>query len=216
MIEAEDPAIKSNALDRKKLIFWLVIGIVLLVAAGILIYVFFFQNPTKEDGGSTTSDVPCTNCDNEEDQSDDESNTDTDIENVQNGTDQQYTNINGHRVLTFQGIETAQAAISAGTKIIDQTGDWTYTGNPEDNSSPYPIDFIDIKEVDIGIDENNLYVMGIFNGVWPESAGNWPIYNGDQVSSTSFSVAVDSDNNSETGCQADGGTEMTFEVTPIY
>lgn len=120
--------------------------------------------------------------------------------------------VNELETLNAQKLTRAEKAFSTGTKIIDKKGDWFSTGNPQDNPSFYPIGFVDIKEIDIGIDENSLYVRGIFNSKWPENDGDWPSFNGDQVLDDSFSVAIDSDNNPKTGCRADGGTEMSLDI----
>jgi len=109
--------------------------------------------------------------------------------------------------------EMANIALSSGTKIIDQTGDWISTGDQGDNPSFYPIDFVDIKEVDVGVDENYLYVKATFNGQWPESDNDWPSINGDQITWTEFSAMIDADNNSQTGCLSDGGTEIALEFS---
>ncbi|MFA6027661.1 MAG: hypothetical protein WC752_01935 [Patescibacteria group bacterium] len=117
-----------------------------------------------------------------------------------------------NKVLIVPGYENAKEALSTGTILVNKTGDWDYTGNPEDNSFPYPIDFIDIKDIYLGIDEDNLYVLTVFDGIWPENNSDWPSFDGDHVTSYSFSIAIDSDNNPDTGCLSDGGVEMTLDI----
>ena len=102
----------------------------------------------------------------------------------------------------------ASVAFASGTKIIDKTGDWVSTGDQGDNPSFYPLNITDVKEVDIGIDANYLYLKVIFNGLWPKTDNNWPIINDDQLTSTNFNVGIDVDNNQQTGCLSDSGTEI--------
>ena len=103
--------------------------------------------------------------------------------------------------------EIAEQVLATGTKIIDTTNDWTSTGNSWDNPSFYPLDFVDLKEVDIGLDNNFLYVKVVFDGILP-SKENWPVVNGDNVIMSGYTLNIDMDNNKNTGCICDGGVEL--------
>lgn len=105
--------------------------------------------------------------------------------------------------------ELALTALSNGTKIQDKLDDFIITGHEENNPGIYHIGFADLKELDIGLDSNYLYIRCWFNGTWPDNDSNWPKINGDEVHDIACNIGIDTDNNPSTGISYDG-TEDFF------
>jgi hypothetical protein len=112
--------------------------------------------------------------------------------------------------------ESARVALASGTKIVDWPQDWVPTGNADDNPSYYSLAFADLKEVDIGMDRNYLYVKSIYYGPWPGSDGEWPVIDGNRITAIAFNVGIDADGNAQTGVIDDGGTEIQVNCGAKY
>ena len=97
--------------------------------------------------------------------------------------------------------------LSHSVEVVDPSGDWISTGHEIDNPGVYPVDFADINSLAFGVDDHYLYVKLTVNGVFPEAGGTFPAFNGDQLNSVNFDLALDTDNNSQTGCISDHGAE---------
>lgn len=86
---------------------------------------------------------------------------------------------------TASQLTAANQALSTGIKIDDPENDWVKfpegsmqpDGRP-DNSNPYPLPWTDFKSLNVGADEEYLYVKFEFWGNFPEKP---VIYNGDTI-----------------------------------
>ena len=93
------------------------------------------------------------------------------------------------------------------TEIVDPNQDWIVTGHEEDNSVIYPIDYCDINNMKLGLDNEYLYIKLTVNGTIPEDLSNLPTFSGDQLRGFGTNIGLDTDSNSQTGVISDGGTE---------
>jgi len=93
------------------------------------------------------------------------------------------------------------------TEIVDQSKDWISTGHEGDNPSIYPVDYADINNLKIGLDDQYLYIKLTMNGTFPEVVSDFPAFEGDPLNSFGFNIGLDNDNNNRTGCISDGGTD---------
>ena len=94
------------------------------------------------------------------------------------------------------------------TEIIDPGQDWIVTGHEEDNHVIYPVDFGDINNLKIGLDDQYLFIKLTMNGTFPEEGGSFPVFDRDQLHKYGFDLRVDTDNNNRTGCLSDNGAEF--------
>jgi hypothetical protein len=92
--------------------------------------------------------------------------------------------------------------------IADAQGDWLWTGFPEDNPSPYPVPFADLTGITFAVDADYLYVKIVANGRYPASAAERPWYGQDQITKLNTNIALDTDNNENTGSPGDKGAEV--------
>jgi hypothetical protein len=99
-----------------------------------------------------------------------------------------------------------------GVTITDAKGDWIWTGDEEDNHSPYPVPWADLLSVTFAIDADYLYFRLTVDGVYPRSVAELPWYGEDQINHLSVNICLDTDNNKNTGCFADGGSEVVIET----
>ena len=95
-----------------------------------------------------------------------------------------------------------------GVRILDAKGDWIWTGHREDNPSPYPVPFADLTGLTLAVDADYLYVLLNVNGAYPSTEGELPWYGQDQVRKLGVNIALDTDNNRNTGSPGDGGAEV--------
>jgi hypothetical protein len=93
------------------------------------------------------------------------------------------------------------------TIIEDPITDRIVTGHEGDNPGIYPADFVDITSLEIGLDDEYLYVKISLYGILPEEVDDFPVFDGDQLHDFALNLAVDTDNDSHTGCISDGGAE---------
>jgi hypothetical protein len=99
-----------------------------------------------------------------------------------------------------------------GVTITDAKGDWIWTDDEEDNHSPYPVPWADLLSVTFAIDADYLYFRLTVDGVYPRSVAELPWYGEDQINHLSVNICLDTDNNKNTGCFADGGSEVVIET----
>lgn len=99
-----------------------------------------------------------------------------------------------------------------GVTINDAKGDWVWTGNEDDNHSPYPVPWADLISATLAVDADYLYVRITVAGVYPRSEAELPWYGEDQVNKPGINIALDTDNNKITGCLSDKGAEVTMGV----
>jgi hypothetical protein len=97
-----------------------------------------------------------------------------------------------------------------GVTITDPAGDWVWPGNPEDNTSPYPVAWADFTSATFAVDTDYLYVRLTVNGVYPRSEAELPHYGQDQVTKYNANICLDTDNDGTTGCISDGGSEVAL------
>jgi hypothetical protein len=95
-----------------------------------------------------------------------------------------------------------------GVTIADAKGDWIWTGHPEDNPAPYPVPFADLRAATFAVDADYLYVRLDVNGVYPAVESELPWYGQDQIRKLNINIALDTDNNPNTGSPGDGGSEV--------
>jgi hypothetical protein len=99
-----------------------------------------------------------------------------------------------------------------GVTITDANGDWIWTGDEEDNHSPYPVPWADLLSATFAVDADYLYFRLTVAGVYPSSLAELPWYGEDQINHLSVNICLDTDNNKDTGCLSDGGSELVLET----
>ena len=87
--------------------------------------------------------------------------------------------------------------LSLGKRLIQDGG----------NPGIYPIGFGDINKLEVGLDDEYLYVKISVNGTLPKDLAGFPAPGGDQLHGFNYNLGVDTDNDSTTGCTSDGGAE---------
>ena len=195
---------------NKKIVF-IIIGIILL--ALISIGIFLLISPKSKVNNHQQSNNPYETSPSEETgkiAEDMKNNYSNDNQPVDNSFNEEGSIKMNQELAKQYGVtlESAEKVLAEGTKIIDATNDWISTKNPADNPSYYPINFADLKEIDIGIDDKYLYVKGIYNGVWPNKTEEWPSVEGNNIIGVNYGFNINTDNNRGTGSPADGGAEI--------
>jgi len=94
------------------------------------------------------------------------------------------------------------------TEIVDASRDWILHKPEIDNPVLYPVDFGDIHNMKIGLDDQYLFIKLTMNGTIPGAGLNFPVFDGDQLLSFGTNLGFDTDNNPRTGSISDGGTEI--------
>jgi hypothetical protein len=115
--------------------------------------------------------------------------------------DNETTRVSRIREADIDGI------LNHSTEIVDPSGDWISTGHEGDNPGIYPVDYVDINNLRIGLDDQYLYIKLTINGTFPEVVSDFPTFEGDPVNSFGFNMGLDNDSNNRTGCISDGGTD---------
>ncbi|HNW60268.1 MAG TPA: FISUMP domain-containing protein [bacterium] len=94
------------------------------------------------------------------------------------------------------------------TVIEDPEADWVVTGQEGDNPGIYPAAYVDIDRLELGVDDTWLFVRLTMHGAFPADAAELPVFAGDSLTGFNLNLALDTDNNSRTGCLADNGAEL--------
>jgi hypothetical protein len=89
-------------------------------------------------------------------------------------------------------VQKAESALGEGIIINDRAQDFPLMGQKgedvkekQNNNNPYNYSFLDLKEVKVGVDEDNIYIKVIFYGDIPKDA---PRPNGDKILSDGIKI----------------------------
>jgi len=72
------------------------------------------------------------------------------------------------------------------------------------------VPWADFTSATFAVDANYLYVRVTVDGVFPSTEEALPRYGQDQITKYNMNICLDTDNNKDTGCLSDGGSEVSL------